>query len=170
MNEPYRYNPPIVMPPSEDERYLKVLSVCHYVCGGLVAFMTVIPALYIALGVMTDSMSMAPPNAARHGADPGAVMGGIFIALGIAGVVLCLGIAAMLVFAGRALAARNRSTLIIVSACVMCMWVPIGTVLGVFTLVLMQRPGMKALFNPPNVGGQPAPAYPTYPQQPYPPA
>ncbi len=179
MNEPYRYSPPVVMPPSEDERFLKVLSVCHYVCAGLVALCMVIPGMYIVLGIMADSMPMAAPNAVRHGDDPGAMFGGIFIAIGIVGVLLCLGIATMLVFAGRAMAARTRSTLIIVSACIMCLWVPIGTVLGVFTLVLMQRPGMKALFNPTAFAGQPAPgypaqAYPTYPQQPpqnpYPPA
>ena len=56
--------------------------------------------------------------------------------------------ATMLVFAGRAIAARTRSVLIIVSACIMCLWVPFGTVLGVFTLVLMQRPAVKALFDP----------------------
>jgi hypothetical protein len=145
MNDPYRYTAPVVMPPSEDERYLKILGIFHYVLAAFAALFAFLPAMYIVLGAFAASMPGGP--AGGPGAREGEMMGGIFIGIGVVGVLFCLASATMLVLAGRAIAARTRSTLIIVSACIICLWVPFGTVLGVFTLVLMQRPAVKALFS-----------------------
>jgi hypothetical protein len=67
------------------------------------------------------------------------------------GVLALMGwIFAFLVFlAGRKLAAHRSRTFCIVIAALCCMMVPLGTLLGVFTLVVLSRQSVQALFDAP---------------------
>ena len=51
-----------------------------------------------------------------------------------------------MVLAGRYLARRERYTFCLVVAGVECMFMPFGTVLGVFTIIVLSRPSVKDLF------------------------
>jgi hypothetical protein len=48
--------------------------------------------------------------------------------------------------AGRNLAQQRRYTFCLVIAGLLCIFIPFGTVLGVFTIVVLVRPSVKALF------------------------
>ena len=52
----------------------------------------------------------------------------------------------LFVLAGRNLARRRRYLFCQVVAGVGCMFMPFGTVLGVFTLVVLSRPAVRNLF------------------------
>jgi len=67
------------------------------------------------------------------------IMGGLFVLLGWT-------FAVMLILTGRWLSARKNHTFCFVIACLQCVSVPIGTVLGVFTILVLIRPSVKALF------------------------
>jgi disulfide bond formation protein DsbB len=49
-------------------------------------------------------------------------------------------------YAGRCLAQRRRYLLCMVVAGIACIFMPFGTALGVFTLVVLSRPAVKAAF------------------------
>ena len=66
---------------------------------------------------------------------------------------VCQGQPAALTLTGRWLAARRNWTFCFVVACLSCMNVPLGTILGVFTILVLQRPGMKGVFGLPLPGG-----------------
>jgi hypothetical protein len=51
--------------------------------------------------------------------------------------------------AGRSLAARKRYTFCIIVAAISCTFFPLGTALGVFTILVLSRPSVKALFENP---------------------
>ena len=51
-----------------------------------------------------------------------------------------------MICAGRFLAQRAYYTFCFVVAALECVFVPFGTVLGVFTIVVLQRPAVKEMF------------------------
>ena len=53
----------------------------------------------------------------------------------------------LLAIAGRSLAMRKRYMFALVVACVECIFMPFGTVLGVFTIIALSRESVKALFS-----------------------
>jgi hypothetical protein len=57
-------------------------------------------------------------------------------------------LAALLVAAGRSIARRKRHLFCLIVAGMACLMMPFGTVLGVFTLITLNRPSVKAKFNP----------------------
>ena len=68
------------------------------------------------------------------------VMGGIFILLGWT-------FAACVAYAGRCLSQRKNYTYCMVMAGIACLFVPFGTILGIFSIMVLIRPPVKALFN-----------------------
>ena len=58
-------------------------------------------------------------------------------------------LAVAMAIAGRKLAVRRSYTYCLVVAGIECLFMPFGTVLGVFTIIVLIRPSVKALFEPP---------------------
>lgn len=70
----------------------------------------------------------------------------------IFGGLVCLGAWAFAVcffLSARWLAARRNWTFCFVVACIACLQVPLGTALGVFTILVLQRPSVKGIFGRP---------------------
>jgi len=57
--------------------------------------------------------------------------------------------AVIIFLTGRFLAKRKRYMFCLVIACVECLFMPFGTVLGVFTIIVLMRPSVKELFTVP---------------------
>lgn len=57
--------------------------------------------------------------------------------------------AGLTAYTGRCLSSRKHHTFCIVMAAISCLSFPIGTALGVFTIIVLQRPGVRQLFNQP---------------------
>lgn len=53
----------------------------------------------------------------------------------------------LVIYVGVQLRRQRRRTLCIVIAAILCDSVPLGTILGVFTLVVLFRPSVQALFD-----------------------
>lgn len=129
----------------QDNEHLRLLSVFHYVVGGLMAMAFMIPIIHVVIGILM----MTHPGRFNQGAPPPfpvewfglmfAVIGGLIILFGWA-------LAGLTIFSGRCLARRRHRMFCLVIAGVNCMFVPFGTVLGVFTLLVLLRPSVKALF------------------------
>jgi len=128
--------------PDPDGDHLRILSICHYVVGGLMTLCACAPVLHFAFGLFMLFSPVKPDETA-----PQRFAGG-FVAL-IAGAAILAGwaLAGCVLAAGRFLSQRRRYNFCLVvavfeaSACS-----PLGTVLGVFTIFVLVRPSVKALF------------------------
>ncbi len=135
---------------NDDREHLRLLSIFHYVVAGFAGLFACIPLIHLTIGLAF--LSGRFPGA--DGPDPnGRLVGGVMVA--IASVILLFGwtLVALLVLAGRSLARHRRYTFCLVMAAISCAFMPFGTVLGVFTLLVLLKPSVKELF-----GVGPAPA------------
>jgi hypothetical protein len=130
---------------TQDESHLKLLSIFHYVLAvPAVLFSSLFMMHFLwGLGIWCGFSFF---DQAGKDAPPRAL--GIFLMVMGAGIVLVgWSMAACLVLAGRSLTRRKRYLFCLIVAgtmCVMCN--PLGTVLGVFTIVVLLRPSVKELF------------------------
>jgi len=127
----------------QDLEHLKLLSIFHYLVAGLVALFACFPLIhfFVGLGIATGAIPDAPGEAKIIGVGL-MVFAGLFILAGWA-------LAVAMVLAGRNLANRTHYTYCLVVAGIECMLMPFGTVLGVFTIVVLVRESVKWLFNRP---------------------
>jgi hypothetical protein len=79
--------------------------------------------------------------------DPAAQLAGwVFVAVGSVISFFGWSLAAATIWAGRNLASQQRWTACLVVAALLCMFAPVGTVLGVFTILVLVRPSVKVRF------------------------
>ena len=128
---------------SRDEEHLRILSILYYVFGGLGVFGGLFPLIYVFLGVVFLSGSMAPPGSSG---GPPPEIGWIFVVMGGTFSLLVWAMAACTLLAAYNLSKKRRYLFCFVIACLCCASIPLGTILGVFTIVVLARPGVKELF------------------------
>ncbi len=129
-----------------DEEHLRLLSVFHYVCAGLAAFFACIPIIHLIVG----SVLLLHPegfNSQNNQAHPERFIGLLFVVMGGMFTLFGWAFAGCLAFAGRCLGQRKNYMFCLVMAAIACMFMPFGTILGVFTLIVLVRPSVKTLFN-----------------------
>ena len=135
-----------------DIDHLNILGVCHYVWGGLVMLFGCFGLFYIFMGVMFINGKMPGPSPSNVNGPP-PELGWIFVIIGIGFIVFSWTLGVLSLFAGYNLRARRRRTFCLVVAGVNCLSIPLGTILGVFTFIVLARPTMNGLFasqgNPP---------------------
>lgn len=131
-----------------DDTNLKLLSIFHYVLAGFVSLFSMIPLLYLGMGVL---FSLAPALfESSKGVEeaPPAILGFIFGGIGLAGTVLVLSMAVMLFIGARNLGRARHLTLCTVVAALACFFMPFGTILGILTLLELNKREVRALFEP----------------------
>jgi predicted membrane channel-forming protein YqfA (hemolysin III family) len=128
---------------NQDEEHLRLLSIFHYVVAGMMALFALFPIFHLIIGL---AMLFAPAKFSGHGDPAPAFIGLIFVVF--AGVfIMCGWIFAGFVFAaGRFLARRKHHTFCLVMAGVECLFMPFGTALGVFSIIVLTREPVKKLF------------------------
>lgn len=133
---------PAPAPASKDADQLDLIGILYYVLAAFAALFSLFPLLHVGMGIamLTGAFDQPGPN------PPPPAVGWVFVIFG-AGFILCgLAFAALLVLGGRRMRQRRSHTLCAVVAGVSCMFMPFGTILGVFALVLLLKPETKALF------------------------
>ena len=135
---------------SDDLQHLKILSVLYYVMAGLLVFVGLFFSIYIIFGVFFMAADIP------HGANepPPALFGGIFALIGLVFMLFFWLLAFGAFWAGRSLGRHRSHTFCMVVAALMLLWMPLGTVLGVFTIIVLMRDSVKQLFsgNAPDFG------------------
>jgi hypothetical protein len=132
-----------------DADHLRVLAICHYVLAALTALSAIPfwPGL-AASGLVLRMLRAAVPPEVPHDLIQQLVRT-IFWSLFL----LTLLHASIVAYIGWCLARRKRRLLSLVFSGFNLLMVPLGTILGVFTLVVLLRPSVKALFTAPGTGG-----------------
>ena len=89
----------------------------------------------------------AAPEPTYNAEDEGIkVVGGIMAGFGAVVFLLASTFAILMIVAGRSLQKRKRYRLCMIVAGLSCLMIPVGTILGVFTLIVLQRPAIAAAF------------------------
>ncbi len=134
---------------AQDEDHLRLLSIFHYVYAGITCFFGSIPLIHVTMGI---ALMVSPPEIRNGQPQPDLrFIGAIFAVIGGLAVLLSWSFGAGLFFAGRNLASRRRYTFCFVIACIACIFVPIGTSLGVCSILVLLRPAVKAAFDLPAI-------------------
>ena len=130
---------------NQDTEHLRLLAIFHYIVAGLAAVFSFFPLLYTSVGVIF--IFAAQHGTAKPGEElPPEFLGWIFVMIGSVLFLIGLVMAICILIAGRSLALRKRYSFAFVMACVECLFIPFGTILGVFTIIVLLRESVKALF------------------------
>lgn len=129
----------------QDQEHLRLLAIFHYVVAALAALFACFPLIHLVLGLF---FILAPSSMAGSGQPPPpAFLGWIFVIFASCFILAGWAFAACVLYAGRCLANRRRLLFCQVMAGIECMFMPFGTALGVFTLLVLTRPTVKPLFD-----------------------
>jgi hypothetical protein len=138
----------------QDKQQLKLLSIFHFVLGGLAALIACIPIIHLTIGIGILSGSLFGESIPTDGAFPFSLFGLAFTILPAIMILAGWAYAVGMVVAGNFLAKEKNYVFCLVMAAISCAFTPFGTVLGVFTIVVLMRPSVKQLFNYPAPAGQ----------------
>jgi len=129
-----------------DVEHLKILSICWYVASGMGAFFGCVPIIHVTMGLM---LILRPGGfgGGGGGGPPPAILGWMFLIMGSV-LMLMMWTGAILAFiTARSLPQRRRIIFCYVAAGLVCLQIPVGTVLGIFTFIVLSRPNVRASFN-----------------------
>lgn len=138
---------------NQDLEHLRLLSIFHYVVAVLAGLISCIPLIQIFLGL---SM-VAGWGSAHRPQDPFPwMMGWFFVVVASTITALIWAYAICLALAATYLTRRTHYTFCLVMAAISCTFTPFGTALGIFTLIVLLRPSVRALFGLPAEAPPPA--------------
>lgn len=128
---------------SQEEQHLKILSIFFYVVGGIAVLFSCFPFIHFFMGLFLMGLGLGSGTSELLAFAPI----GLFFAL-FAGSIILLGMsfAICLILTGRFLNERSHYMFCLVMAGIACAFAPLGTILGVFTLITLTKPHVKQLF------------------------
>ncbi len=122
---------------------LRILSIFHYVVGGLHALIGSFGLIHFSLGLM---FMMDPKFLPSSSGGPPFWIGLLFAAVGGSFVLFGWVLGFLTILSGRYIAARKKRAFSIVMGAINCAMVPVGTVLGVFDIILLSKEETKRLY------------------------
>jgi hypothetical protein len=128
-----------------DQEHLKLLSIGYIISGVLTAFGAVIGLMYafVGVGVGTILHTVHPAN----GQPPPAFIGWIFSAIGIS-IFWGLGVvAAVKFYTAKFLKQRKHRVFCMIVAAFTCLGLPYGTILGIFSFMVLARTSVIRTFD-----------------------
>jgi len=113
-----------------------------------VALFGLFPILHLLIGIGLVNGQFPAPSSPNRDPFPVEFVGWFFIAFAALWILACLAMALCLALSARSLGQQRRRTFCMVVAAISCLFFPFGTALGVFTLIVLSRPSVRALFEP----------------------
>ncbi|HEY6466642.1 MAG TPA: hypothetical protein VIY69_11660 [Candidatus Acidoferrales bacterium] len=133
-----------------DDEHLKLLALGYMISAAVSAFFSLIGLMYMGMGAFLGEMiSHIPATAPNPNQPPPAFFGWLFGGIGLLIFLLMLGIAAVKLRAAFLLKQRRGRTFCMVIAGLCCLGVPYGTLLGVFTFIVLGRASVERVFRGP---------------------
>jgi hypothetical protein len=148
---------------AEDAEHLSALSIGHFIMSGLALLGAVPMLVYGVAGTklmeeLGSDLSMAmgdipgQAGADPFGGSPDAMLqnlGTLVTSMIVAGVLLALVSAVHLLVVGVGIRQRRWWTFCYLTGWGECLMFPFGTILGVFTIIVLSRPSVKRRFGVP---------------------
>lgn len=126
----------------QDDSHLKLLEIFHYVAAGITVLVGCFPVIHLSIGIGMLLIPIPP----GEGQEIPRAIGWLFIVISSL-IILTFWIAAFVMFlGGRTLRRRQRYMFCLVVAGISCVFMPYGTTLGVFTILVLMRPSVKQIF------------------------
>ena len=128
---------------NETDKQLDLLGLFHFLLGGLTALFACLPLIHVGVGAALLLGTFDSGEAAPR------FVGWIFVLMGSLFVLGGWALAAAMIAAGRMLRRRKSRTACQVIAALECLLMPLGTLLGVFTLMALSQDRAQELFDAP---------------------
>jgi len=129
---------------TKDENHLRLLSIFHYIVGAISCFFACMPLIHMTIGLL---FIFAPDKfQGSKGPGPPEFFGWLFFTVGLIAFLIGQSAAICIIISGRFLAKRTKYYFSFIMACIECVFTPLGTILGVFTIITLSRDSVKALY------------------------
>ncbi|MDJ0574537.1 MAG: hypothetical protein QNJ65_05160 [Xenococcaceae cyanobacterium MO_234.B1] len=133
---------------NDDRNYLKILSVFYYIIGGFFAFLALIFGYFFIRKILIIiSPESFPIESAKISAIPD-YKSYMYISTIISGIYFILGesFAIAIIMSGRFLKVHKKYWFSFIIACILCLIMPVGTLLGILTIIVLSRESVKQLY------------------------
>jgi hypothetical protein len=130
----------------KDAEHLRLLALFHYIGGGMIALFASFGLLHVGFGIMMLVNPNAFPSQGPSAPPPPPFMGWMMLIMGSVIVLLGWSAGAATIVSGRLISRRRAWLFSMIVAGLNCLWMPIGTILGVFTFIVLLRPTVKAAY------------------------
>jgi hypothetical protein len=140
-DSPSAIPPPHLTP--QDVEHLKTLAIVHYIVGVVIALSGFMGIFHFGIGVamLVGAFPAKPEEQAML-----TFMGAMFAGMAGLFMVMLWTLGAAVIWGGRNLQRRGSWMMGMVISVVLLAYTPIGTILGVLTMVVLLRPNVKAVF------------------------
>lgn len=128
-----------------DRQHLDLLGIFHYIVAGITALFSLFPVIHLVVGLALVT-GRFDDTQAEPGAPDAALFGWFFVVFAAFVIVCGLTLAIVMALTGRYLRRSHHHTFCLVVAAIECIFMPFGTVLGVFTILVLSRASVKRLF------------------------
>lgn len=129
---------------NNEEDHLNLLAIFHYIIGGIGAFFSLFPLIHLGIGIafMSGVSHMSDPA----GNSPPEWFGMLFAVLGGLAFILGQTLSWLIIYSGRQIKKRKKYKFSFITACILCIFIPFGTILGVFTIITLNKTAVKELY------------------------
>lgn len=127
---------------SDDDSQLQLLSVFQFIYAGICGIGSLVPVIHVVIGIVILNEGFSGLD--HQGPPP--FVGWAMIGFGSMAILLGLVMTFLILRLGFSLQSRGSHTFCLVIAAIECLAVPIGTILGVFTIVVLLRDSVKSQF------------------------
>ncbi|TVQ62851.1 MAG: hypothetical protein EA378_03295 [Phycisphaerales bacterium] len=124
-----------------DAEHLNLLALFHFIYAGLTAAFSSLFLFHVSAGIMILNGMFEDKNA-----NTPEEIGWLFVLMGGLAVLIGWLLAGLIVAGGVKLRQRRGWLFCMIMAGLMCMMAPLGTVLGVFTIIVLLRDRVRDLF------------------------
>ncbi len=125
---------------TDDEKNLNLLAIFHYIIGSLTALFSCVFFIHLAIGIGMLSGAFDGRNA------PPKIFAWFFTVFASVAILSGWTLAGFIIAAGSKLKRRTSRTFCLVVAGLECAIMPLGTILGVFTIVILMKESVKQIF------------------------
>jgi len=139
---------------NEDIRHVDLLSLFHFILGGITALFSCMPFIHVFMGLALVFGKFPQGN---QSAEFPSAFGWIFVVMGSVFILFGWSLAICMLLAGKKLKQRHNRTFCMVIAGMECMLMPLGTILGIFTIMALSKDSIKELFDPSGIEPPPIP-------------
>lgn len=134
--------PATAAPAAQDLAHLDTIGILYYVLAGITAVFALFPVIHLIVGI---GMLALPAQPGQPGQEA-ALVGWLFIGVAVSLIGFGMTLAVLFLMVARRLRQRRGYMFCVVASAVSCLSMPFGTVLGVFSLIVLTKAPIKALF------------------------